>query len=508
MKRDQFAGRYFIKIISSIIIALCNMGVQFMLPRALDVGEYGLYTYNLNVFTSVVVMANLSTSSALVAKYSKRCEDIGYVQFYLFFYAVVSFVLTVGVMLLFRIESIRNSFGGQSLILVLLGLEAALITKLMSDVISIYDAAAISRFPSIIHIILRIVLCAFVASTFIMGRLNLRMFYLGQISIILAVVVFLVFEFFKDYKQNYPVYEKRPIKEYAIEYYQFCKPLVFAGIISQGIIILMNYTLLKHAGTTEQAMFGAAWQLNTLVCYIFSPYAELMKREFAVLVNQKELLERRLWQSIKTIVWIVTYFAIFIAVFAQWLLPLLFGENYKGAILVTQMIMIYTIFQAWGQLCGSYMIATESTKGYAVLSVIGQAVSVVCVFLFQVPNFIFEDGLGSFGIGLTYMCTNYISVVVMMIYLTKGVKNAHIRMHGIYLLAIISCVVFALFTRLCFGSLIMHQGRLVPLLGIILSGMIYSLLVGIELYLIPNLVGIQRETIKRYARKIIMKWKR
>lgn len=63
-----------------------------------------------------------------------------------------------------------------------------------------------------------------------------------------------------------------------------------ALVISQITVIIMNWALMKWSGATEQAIFEAAWQLNMLVGYVFSPYAELSKREFAVLYNDRDHL--------------------------------------------------------------------------------------------------------------------------------------------------------------------------------------------------------------------------
>ena len=68
MKQDEFKSRYIIKLISSVLIALLNIIIQMLLPRVFTVEEYGYYTYNLNVFTSVVGIATLSAPNALVSK--------------------------------------------------------------------------------------------------------------------------------------------------------------------------------------------------------------------------------------------------------------------------------------------------------------------------------------------------------------------------------------------------------------------------------------------------------
>ena len=97
MKRDEFKERYVIKLASSVLLVILNAFIQLILPRAFSVEEYGYYTYNLNVFMSVVNIATLSTQSALVSKLSKRNEEIGLILFYLKFYLIMALVLNLAV---------------------------------------------------------------------------------------------------------------------------------------------------------------------------------------------------------------------------------------------------------------------------------------------------------------------------------------------------------------------------------------------------------------------------
>ncbi len=505
MQHDQFAARYAIKLGSSVIVAACNIVIQFLLPRAISIEEYGFYSYNLNVFSSVIVMSNLSASSALVAKYSKHQKDIGYVTFYLKFYGIVALVLTLALIGIYTFESMRESFGGQTLFSIMLGLEAAALLKFLADVISIYDTAAIARFPAVMQIIQRVFLCIFLIATYLLGYLNLVVFYFGQVSILLIVIGVLLWVFFEDYRMSRVECVERSTHVYFREYYEFCKPLVVAGMVSQGIVIFMNYALMRYSGPVEQAMFGVAWQLNTLVGYVFSPYAELMKREFSIIVYIQEQLRQKLLQSTKIIIWLSSYFAIFIAVYAQKLLSLLYGNKYADAVVATQMIMMYTISQAMGQLYGSFLIAKEDTKGYAMLSIVGQVVSVVSIFLFQVPNFIFKSGLGSTGIGLTYTCAGYISVLVMMGYIAKESGASFIKMFWSFVVTMGSCILVSQTTRLLTEA-IFFDGMLKDIFCVTIGGLLYTFILAAEIYSFPDLIATKRVTIQQVIGKVIARW--
>ncbi|SFT32896.1 Membrane protein involved in the export of O-antigen and teichoic acid [Lachnospiraceae bacterium XBD2001] len=495
MKQDNFANRYIIKLGSSVVIAILNMVIQVMLPRAISTDEFGYFGYNLNVFTSVVVLANLSTSNALVAKFSKKNDEIGLVRFYLKFYAIMALVLNAGIFALFPIPAIHDAFGGQTFLVVLLALDAYVMNKLLTDVVSMYDASAISRFPALMQVVIKIVLSLVIVIGFVTKLFNLAIFYVFMSVITLAVIIVLLVALFRDNHNRYGVTRDAGTKIYLKEYYEYCRPLVLANVFSQLVIILMNYTLLRFAGSTETAMFTAAWQLNTLVGYVFSPYAELMKREFAVIVDDETMLRNRLHQSVKMMFWVTSYFAIFIGFFAKWILPIVFGNQYEGAAAATLLVMFYTIYQAIGQVTGAFLLATERTRAQAIFTGVGQVLTLGFVFLLQVPNVLFPHGLGASGMAWNYLICNFIMDVVILTYIAHAMKMNKLRINLIQVLPIIICSGTAYLLYLLIGR-IPGDGLVMAIIRTFIGGAIYSVVLGVVLYFHPDWIGMTKESLQ------------
>ena len=496
MKRDRFVGRYLIKISSSIIIVLLNFVVSFILPRAFSVEQYGFYTFNTNVFVNVVGIANLSASSALASKYTKRNSEIGIVKFYLRFFLFMAAVISIGLILVYPIEFVRRSLGGQTLLAVVLGLEAAILNKLLTDTITIYDSIAVSRFPAFMQIILKICMVVFVIVTFSLGYLNMIVFYVGQAVVFLLIITILLLSFFKDcYKVN-EITQDKGWKWYFREFYEFCRPLVLVGIFAQILSIFMDVTLLDNQGPMERAMYGAASQLNVIIVYVFSPYAELSKREYAVRVDDKSALKSYVVQSAKTIMWLTAYFAVFVALMSDKIVPFVFGEKYTAAITAVIIMMGYAIYQSWGQVLGSYLISTEKTKVSAAFSVISQVAMLFGAILFIRPNFIWENGLGAEGMALARFFANLIYAVTMATWIAKDVGFSRWRMNLIHILSIVVLSVMTLVSR----GIVSWISRIISVntfLYIILSGFIYTICVFLLLYNIPDLLGVSKEQMQR-----------
>lgn len=501
MRQDEFRNRYIIKVGSSILIAVFNMVIQLILPRALSVEEYGIYTYNLNVFTSIVTMANLSTSNALIAKFSKRNDEIGLVNFYLKYYGVVAVLLNVAIVALYPIETFQSTFAGQTLFVILLGIETSIVNKLLTDCVSLYDACAVSRFPAVMQIFLKATISIAVIIGYFLGRLNLIYFYVLQVLVVAVVVTIMLIRIIFFQKSRYPDKKDLGWKTYLKEYYVFCKPLVLATVVAQLIVIIMNWALMKWSGTTAQAMYGAAWQLNALISYVFSPYAELSKREFAVLHNDEQMLRAKFTQALRLMMWLTSYFAIFTAFVSEWILPIVYGDKYAGAEMVTALIMFYTVYQAWGQITGAYMLALEKTRLNALIAVNGQILTLFFVFLFQIPNFIWPNGLGAVGIALNYLVGNIISTTIAVCVISKNLKMSSLRTWGIQIPPLIICLAMVLLLKNILNNVLPETTVLYCFIKTLIAGVVYTIAIGMIVCVNPHFIGVSKESLKKLIKR-------
>lgn len=500
MKQDEFKVRYLVKILSSIVIAALNMIIQLLLPRAFSVEEYGYYTYNLNIFTSVVTMAVLAAPNALVSKFSKRNDEIGLVLFYLKFFICVAALLNMAVFALQATGYLSSVFKGQDFLVVLLGLECAALLRIQTDCVSMFDAMAISRFPAVMQVLLKAALSALAVGGYFAGRLDLIFFYATQAVIVFIVTAYMLFAILKEQRRRYPKRADHGSLCYIHEYYDFCRPLVLSNIVSQLVVIFMNWVLMEWGGAPGQAMFGAAWQLNTLVSYVFAPYAELSKREFAVISNDLEAVRHRYMQSLRIMMWLTSYFAVFIAFLSDWMLPVVYGAKYAKATAVTAIIMFYTVYQAWGQVAGSFLLALEKTKISAALGIFGQLVTLALVFLFQVPNLFWPNGLGEVGIALTYLVSNLISVAFSLFINARILRISFWGSLSIQIPPLLLCSVSAFLLKNGINRLVAGDVAWVSLAKTMAAGIAYTLFIGFALWHRPQLAGLGKESLRAVFR--------
>lgn len=493
MIEDSLFRRYIIKLISTGLIVLLGAMLQMILPRALGAEMYGVYTYNLNTFTSLVVIANLSTTNAFRTKVAKRRNDYGIILFYAKFNALMIFALNVGIMLAERMDILQEYNISSNVFLIFLALNFSCTVHLLQELAALYDAYVMTRYSEPILVITKLLITVIVFLVYAMQMLSLELFYIIQIVLNGGIIFVLISLFF--HKQRI-LYLQEGIKQknhmYFKEFIYYCRPMVIAMFSSNMITLLSNWMLMNYSGAYEQAYYGVAWQLNSLIAYTFTPVISLLQREYAVKSGDKENLYILYKKTMRITLILVCYFACFVIVNAGWLLELLFGKEYLPAVLVTRLIMIYTIYQAWGQVNGTLYISTERTKAYSILSIFNQLISFVFIYVFLNPGL----KLGAAGMGFQLVLTSFIGIPLLVFYNCRYLKIKFWEEYKIQFEVSLLCISLAIITRIilscCFNSRWIENNMFFVVL---INGVLYTLFFAIAGYIFSDLIDLDRKQI-------------
>lgn len=506
MKKENLSKRYFFKLISSVIVILLNIVLQMALPRIMTMEEYGFVSYNLNIFTSILTIANLSTSNAVCVKIAHRNNDRGILTFYFKFLIYINIILIVATLVLYPIFLKDIIFAGQSVLTVLLALEATFMLRFQTDVVALYDSFAIAKEQAYAQVILKTLICIAVLIGYVTGIFNLLYFYLCQFVIIGIVMYLLVFKLLKYQISIYEFLIYNNTLFYLKEFYTFCKPLFISQMICQGTMFLMNWALMHWGGVYQQALFSAAWQFNILLAAFFEPYVALLRREFATDVDRSVLNEKYNGATIYMGI-ILGYFTMYIIANNGSIIRLIFGDKYLGIESLVPLVMLYTFFQAYGQILGTFFLSTNKTIINAKISVVSQALLVICIWIFQIPNPLFSNGLGALGISLTYVLSNIVSVNISLFIASQLLKRSYCRDISLQLRIILIFCFFSHISKRIADFFINSYTHYGMILNLIISMFIYSLMLMVIIYIFPGTVNTTRENIKILVIRIRQKWR-
>jgi len=258
---------------------------------------------------------------------------------------------------------------------------------------------------------------------------------------------------------------------------------------------------MHYGGPSEQAMYGIAWQLNTLIVYTFTPIIALIRREYAILNNDLSTLSKKFESTMQTTVMIVCYFTGFVMSNTESVLFVVFGTEFSQAINVTRLIMIYTIFQSLGQLNGILFISSERTKLYAKLNIATQLITIISIIIFQIPNPLFPNGMGASGIGTQLVISSLFSIPIMGYFNCRYLGINFVRKFFFdFIITICVPVSFGFMSH--YIVQVVFNNNTKNFFGFILSGVIYSIAMLILMISVPQMFGISRLQLNRIFSKI------
>ena len=158
--------------------------------------------------------------------------------------------------------------------------------------------------------------------------------------------------------------------------------------------------------------------------------------------------------------------------------------------------MIYTIYQAWGQMSGSFMLATERTKMSATIGIVGQFITLGLVFVFQIPNFIWPNGLGSVGIALVYVVGNFINVCLSVWLTTRAIGMSSVKALRIQFFPMLLCSSLAFSLNKMMNLIATEMTMTSSILKLFFAGMIYTIIILVLFYLFPSQIDCSKEKIR------------
>ncbi|MBE0497294.1 MAG: hypothetical protein IBX45_12820 [Campylobacterales bacterium] len=271
------------------------------------------------------------------------------------------------------------------------------------------------------------------------------------------------------------------------EFMSYCHPLVVMSVV--GLLAgLFEIWLLQTTGGNEQTGFyGLAYSLAAM-CFLFTgAMTPLITREFSKSYEQKDLesMQKLFSRYIPMLYSIAAYFAVFISFQSENILAIFTDEQFKNAYWVLVVMAFYPIHQTYGQLSGSIFYATGQTKLYRNISLFLAFVGVLlaCLFLYFLE-------LGAIGLAWKMVAVQFVGVNIQLYFNAKLLKldMKKFLWHQIY------SVLF--FVTMAFISTMLTPSG-VPLVEFFISGFIYTVLVIISTYALPQVFATSRDEMRK-----------
>ncbi len=357
----MFIGRIFVLAISFV--------VNIYIARYLGPGNFGLLNYTFSIVGLFGILASLGVdgiiSREIIKNHGKKDEIIG-TSFYIRLFGSVLAILAILI--------VARGTTDDPMLIGLIGMYSMVYLFNAFGVIDTYfQSQVLSKYPTfimmgvgVISTVLKIVVMASGA-----GIIWLVAVYTFE-SAVTTVGLLYIFA-----RKGHSFRSWRFDRKIAVQLLKDSLPLMLSGAAVATYMDIDQIMIKNILGNEPAGIYAVAVKLSEV--WYFIP-GVICGSLFPAIVNarqaSRELYESRLKKLYFVMFWLPALIALFTTVFGGFLVRLLFGAEYQGAVTALQIYVWGGVAISLGFVVSQYLIAENFTKIAALTAVVGAAVNV------------------------------------------------------------------------------------------------------------------------------------
>ena len=500
---DSLLKRYSFKVGGGVFSLPINLAIQTMVVRALGPTGYGSYSFLTNFFTQVAGFFDCGTSLCFYTNLCKRPAEKLLVSFYWRFVGVVALFICGLVLALVAIGQ-REIWPGQVRPYIYLAAILGIGTWILGIIEKILDAYSLSAPGEIARTLQRSVGVLLIGGLFWAGWLNLTWYFIAQ----LLMVGFLVFLWRRVLlmrgEELCPLKRLQAglLKQYSTEFWYYSHPLLFYALVGMFTNIADRWLLQFFSGSIEQGFYGLSSQIGTIAFVFTAAMTPLLTREFAQAHHERDLprMQRDFATHIPRFVTFTAFVCIFFASQAGAITSLFAGSQFSNAQNAVMLMCYYPIFQVYGQLSAAVFYATDQTGRYRDIGLCAMGFGMVLSLWLLGPKHIHCLQLGATGLAVKSLGTAVFAINTQLWFNAKFLKVSFLRFAAHQVAVVVGFTALAIGCRLIVGSYLQSIAG-----GLVVSGLCYTVLSAIAIYITPSVVTISRTEIHSVLRRYVFR---
>ena len=494
------ASRYLFKLIANLASVPVYLIMEALLPRALGPAMYGNYSFATTVFLQMTGFLDMGTSTCFYNALSRRQQEFSLIAFYLrVSLLIMAVTMLVACGLLY--EPVGSLFLPQvPLWLAPLAAFCAFLTWFGRVLRSMNDATGATIQSELWRTAVSLICVGLLVVLFLSGLLNIITLFLQQYLMLTATAVGFWYVTWRTCRVHgiSQSFRLAPIqlRAYLREFFTYSHPLFVQSLLSILMLSLERWLLQWFNGSSEQGYFALSQKVS-MACFLFvSAMTPLIMRELSIAWGSRDTDSMgRLINRFAPLLYIIAaYFSCFTLVEAKALVGLFGGSAFVEAIVPVQIMALYPLHQAYGQLASSVFHATGRTRVLRNMTALECLYGFLLTWLLLAPSDLWGLGQGATGLAIKTVAVQFITVNCYLWLASRFIPLHFWRnlAHQILSLSILLTIAFAAREV----TLIFPHGESFTLLRFLASGLLYSLMTLLLCLGFPQLMGMQRQDLK------------
>ncbi len=488
MKTPPLGRRFLARAGGSLLAVPLNLALQAVVPRTLGPTSYGNYSYLSAWFTETIGFLEGGSSSAFFAKWSQRPKEDGIASFFSLIIAAIGIVLPALVLAAFGLGLSDRLWPGLTGLVVGLAAVMAYGNWLISVATRAVDVHGQTTLAEIAVLAVRALLVIAAISMASFHWLGLESFLALQAVLNMVVVVALLGVLRTVGKAHafFTLSRASARTKYGREFWTYSHPLLTFAFLAVISNLADRWLLQRLGGAAQQGFFGLSSSVAAVIFLLAGSLVSLLTREFAQAHSSGDLdgLKKKFVTLVPATYAATAALGMFCAIEADHILLLLGGSDYREARLALTWMCVYPMHQAYGQLNGALMMATDRTAVYRNIGTVGLALGPVMTYwLLADPGF-GGLGLGGGGLAIKMVLVQFLIVNVQLAFIVRVLQ---LRQFGMLLRhQVTTPLLLALLAWLSRQGVAVFSGG--PLPSFLCTAVVYFAALGVVLVFMPKLL--------------------
>lgn len=496
VKTPTLARRYAFKLLANMASVPVYLVMEALLPRALGPQMYGNYSFITNLFQQFTGFLDMGTSTCFYNALSRRQKEQGLVVFYARISLLVLVLVLLGAVLMLWPLAGDALMPGVPLWLAPLAAVWAFLTWWGRVLRSMNDAIGETVRSELVRTVASLAGIVVLVAIFLGDALTVESLFVQQYLMLgttAAGFCWVMRGHWQAWSFRLAGHENAA---YSKEFFNYSHPLFVQALLSFLFLAAERWLLQWFDGSAEQGFFALSQKVS-MACFLFvSAMTPLVMRELSIAWGKqdRQLMGSLLARFAPMLFVVAAYFSCFTVAEGQTLVFFFGGAEFAAAILPVQIMALYPVHQAYGQLAGSVFHATGRTR------VMRNMTALECVYGFSTAWFLLAPpeyyglNLGAVGLAVKTVAVQFITVNIYLWLASRMIPLNFARnlVHQIGSLALLLAVAYGCREI----SLLAPLGGSESVWRFLLSGMLYSALVASLVLLFPPLVGMSRQDLR------------
>lgn len=507
MATDGLGKRFAWKVAGNLAAVALGLAVTATVPRSLGPIQYGQFDFVTTTFRLILETALLQVPVAYFNWVSRNASSDRVRKVTLL---TVGFYASIGLVFFLVLEGLKL-FGWASAlwpgVLVPTLTDAFAFTFLFAlvQLFTYYsDGVGLTARLEKVKLAQNVIKTVVLVTLVYFGVLTLQLFFWIQTFLFVAVCVVSFFWMRKDGRSSggsrfSDWWSDQDLRDFAVFVVRFVRPLILLSLVGLLFMFFDRWILQASAGSKEQGYFGISDRIGQMAFIFTSALTPLLTREFAVhhAISDFERL-RVLFGKIRQFYYIVALLCSFVVVNSDLIVGVFGGRDYQAAGIVLAIMAFLPIHQTFGQLSGSYMIASGRTRLYSIIGItaliLGAPLSFVLVA--RSPGQLGGLDLGAVGLAIKLVIVQVVSTNFQLYFNCKDLKLSFARWLSFQVLVVAILLCSGVVVRWAFETIARLSNLGVNnFLELLVSGGIYVVLSIALTMRFPWLAGMSKDEI-------------